>query len=172
MLLYSCYLIVLSYFILQCSLSLPTPPSSSLPLSISMCRASNPQLSSQQRSCQCEIEMWGTFPCPGLSTHPIRVSHTDASTGSLFSPSVLAEAAASCHWRFIQPKPPVALPHQPVPLPSITAHQLTHAHRDIFTDCLIANEARGRDWCVAPRRLTGALWNGDDIEDVRDVLIS
>lgn len=69
MLLYSGYLIVLSYLMLQYSLVASLASSPSVRPSV----LTNPQLSSQQSSCQCEIEMWGTFSSrPGLSTHPIR----------------------------------------------------------------------------------------------------
>lgn len=143
MLLYNGYPIVLSYLILRCSpYAFPLPPS--LFLSLSMFRATNPQLSSQRSSCQCEIETWGTFPRPGLSTHPIsRLQHRCIRW-------LVVET--KCFGRSCWELPLKIYPAKTLnaPLPAYThalhhCHQLTHAHSDILTDCLIANEAEGRD---------------------------
>lgn len=140
MLLYCGYLI--SYLILQCSL--PSLPSSPVPLSVSVCRATNPQLSSQQSSCQCEIEMWGTFPRPGPSTHPIRrllhrCIHWLVVETKCFGRSYW-ELPLKIYPTKIQKAPPLAHTHG-----LHHCHQMTHAHCDILTDCLIANEAEGHD---------------------------
>lgn len=118
-------------------LSLFLPPLS-VSRSGSKCWATNPQSSSQQTSCQCEIEMWENFSSPTA----IDSSNKEAPTwmhftGLMLRPSVLAGAAGSCHWRFIQPKVSKHPPsYSHIPVPSITA---TGWHMLTVTSWLIAS---------------------------------
>lgn len=120
MLLYSGYLIVL---IIDATLIFPLlsprPLRSSLHLPLSTCVATHPQLSSQQSPCQCEIEMWGNFSRPGLSTHPARrpppgCIHLLIVEIKCFGMKLLGAAAANSSSQ--NPEcPPTHTRHQPCP---------------------------------------------------------
>lgn len=78
------------------------------------------------------------FSLPGaIDSSNKKASYIEAFTGLLLRPSVLAEAAGSCHWRFIRPEPRMPpTPHYPIPMPSITA---TSWHMLTVTSWLIAS---------------------------------
>lgn len=146
MLLYSGYLIVL---IIDAALIFPLPSPrplrSSLHLPLSTCVATNPQLSSQQSPCQCEIEMWGNFSRPrAINSSSEKAPAWIHSLAHCWDQVFWHEAARSCRCKFNQPKPRVPPnPHSSSAVPSITA---TTWHALAVTSWLIAALAiRQRD---------------------------
>ncbi len=88
------------------------------------------------------------FSGPGLSTHPIRrLLHS-----CIYCVVVGTKCFGRSCWELplkIYPAKTQNAPPQAHTNALHHCHQLTHAHCDILTDCLIANEAEGHDWCAA-----------------------